>query len=456
MNGPLLTILAFVVMLGILIFVHELGHFLAAKAAGIHVHRFSLGIGNPIPWLTTTYKGTEYSISWLPLGGYVKMASREEESAMSALEGGAANAAIPEDQMYEAKPIWARMIVILAGVTMNVLFAWFVFTGLLVRNGESVTPITVVGAVAVDKLPAGAEGLATLVAGDTITAVNGAPVESWQGIGRAILEAPGASVRLDVAHRDPIVLAIPAEQGDLRRQAFQALQPWLIPVVGVVVQGRPAAVAGILPGDTIVAVDSAAVAQWGDVLDAVGRNAGEEVAIDVRRQGERRRFVLPTFTVKGDTLPDGRARAQIGIALQPPVRRMPIAFAQAVIQGLEDTRMWALQIGGTVRGLVAGRVSSRDLGGPILIGQMAGEAARAGLDAFLGLMAVLSVNLAVLNLLPIPVLDGGQFLFLAGEAVLRRPLSRKVREILTMIGLVLILALMLLAFGNDIRRLLGL
>ncbi|HEV8198110.1 MAG TPA: site-2 protease family protein, partial [Gemmatimonadales bacterium] len=144
MSGFLTNLLALIVVLGVLVFVHELGHFIAAKSFGIWVHRFALGIGKPIPGLKFHRGETEYAICWLPLGGYVKMASREEDPASAALEGGAASATVPPDRVFESKALWKRMIVIMAGVTMNVLFAWLVFSGLYFKNGINVITITTV------------------------------------------------------------------------------------------------------------------------------------------------------------------------------------------------------------------------------------------------------------------------------------------------------------------------
>ncbi|HEU5304969.1 MAG TPA: site-2 protease family protein, partial [Gemmatimonadales bacterium] len=167
----LLTLLALVVVLGVLIFVHEVGHFIAAKWAGIYVHRFSLGLGGPIPWLTFRRGETEYSISWLPLGGYVKMASREEDIGSSALEGGAPTATVPADRVFEAKPVWVRMIVILAGVTMNALFAWAIFSFVAYKNGRNIDPVTTVGRVVQESLPPQAEALKQIRPGTQIIRV---------------------------------------------------------------------------------------------------------------------------------------------------------------------------------------------------------------------------------------------------------------------------------------------
>src|SRR3954470_16110437 len=166
----LTTIIALIVVLGVLIFVHEAGHFLAAKWAGIYVYRFSLGLGPPIPWLTFRRGETEYSISWLPLGGYVKMASREEDISSSALEGGAPTVPVPPDRVFEAKPVWKRMIVILAGVTMDLLFAWAGNVGLAAKNGRAYDPTTAVGRVVPELVPHGSEAVLRIPPGTRITA----------------------------------------------------------------------------------------------------------------------------------------------------------------------------------------------------------------------------------------------------------------------------------------------
>src|SRR5688572_28784274 len=178
----IIGLLSLIVVLGILVFVHEAGHFIAAKWAGIYVHRFSLGLGSPVPWLTFRRGETEYSISWLPLGGYVKLASREEDVTSSALEGGHVEAPVPPDRVFEAKPVWKRMVVILAGVTMNALFAWLAFTFLAAKNGRQIDPTTTVGQVIEEMVPPGGEALRKIPAGSEITAVNGRPVASWNDV----------------------------------------------------------------------------------------------------------------------------------------------------------------------------------------------------------------------------------------------------------------------------------
>jgi regulator of sigma E protease len=226
--------------------------------------------------------------------------------------------------------------------------------------------------------------------------------------------------------------------------------------VGQVLPSRPAARAGIQAGDTIVAIDGRPVEQWYDLLSALqtttpGRTLKLELAHGERRTVE----VKPEAETIKDA--DGKTRqvGRIGVAVALDYRSTRLGFWGSLVEGGRATVDASTQIVRTVRGLFTGRISQREVGGPIMIGQLAGESARAGLDPFLAFMALISINLAVLNLLPVPVLDGGQFLFLVAEAVIRRPLPLKLRERLTMVGLLLIVLLMGLAFSNDIRRLIG-
>ena len=452
----LITILALIIVLGVLIFVHEAGHFLAAKWAGVYVHRFSLGLGSPVPWLTFKRGETEYSISWLPLGGYVKMASREEEVTSSALEGGHAEAPVPPDRVFEAKPIWKRMVIILAGVTMNALFAWLAFTFLAAKNGRQIDPATAVGAVINEMVPPGAEALHQIPVGSRITAINGRPVTSWNDVTEGIANSPEPEIRLELSGGGAVTLPIHQDALEQRLKAAQAIQPFRPAVIGQVLPGRPAARAGIEAGDTIVAIDGRPVAQWYDVLDVLQANTGTPVSVTVGRAAGRSTMEIQPEVETVEGL-DGEPRqvGRVGIAVKLDTRSEPLSLAAAVAEGWTATVSSSTQIVRTVRGLFTGRISRREVGGPIMIGQLAGETARMGLDPFLAFMALISINLAVLNLLPVPVLDGGQFLFLLAEAVIRRPLPLKLRERLTAVGMVLIVLLMGLAFSNDIRRLFG-
>jgi regulator of sigma E protease len=452
----LITILALVVVLGVLVFVHEAGHFVAAKWAGIYVHRFSLGLGPPIPWLTFRRGETEYSISWLPLGGYVKMASREEDIGSSALEGGAPSIPVPANRVFEAKPIWQRMVVILAGVTMNALFAWALFAFLAYKNGRQTNPVTTVGRVVAESLPPAAAPLKRITPGSKILRINGDTVRSWDDVVEGIANTSAPQVRIELDQGSPVILSIHADALEERVKSAQALQPFLPPVIGQVLPDKPAARAGIRSGDTVVAVNGRRIGQWYDLLEVLHAGAGKTLTLTAARDGQRLEFQLRPYT---DTIPGpgGKPKAvgKIGIAVAADFLSEKLTLGQAIADGGRATARSSTQVLRTVRGLFSGRISGRTVGGPILIGQLAGESARLGLDTFLGFMALISINLAILNLLPVPVLDGGQFVFLLAEAVIRRPLPLKLRERLTTVGLVLIILLMGLAFSNDFRRLFG-
>jgi regulator of sigma E protease len=452
----LITVVALIVVLGVLVFVHEAGHFIAAKWAGIYVHRFSLGLGSPIPWLTWRRGETEYSVSWLPLGGYVKMASREEDIGSSSLEGGRPEREVPLNRMFEAKPIWKRMVVILAGVTMNALFAWAVYTYLIAKNGQPIDPTTRVGRVVEEGLPAEAAALKQIKPGTRILSVNGRPVTSWNEIIEEMTNGSDPEVRIELENGTTLSLPIHQDALEGRIRAAQALVPYRTPVVDSIVEGKPAALAGMQQGDTIVSLDGRPVEQWYDLLEGVQDKIGQPLSVEVGRTTGRRTVTVRPYL---DSVPTAdrtwRKVGRIGIALGNPVRVERLSLGEACLAGLNETVKGSTQIVRTVRGLFSGRISRREVGGPILIGQLAGRSAQLGMDAFLEFMALISVNLAVLNLLPVPVLDGGQFLFLLAEAVIRRPLPLKLRERLTAVGLVLIVLLMGLAFSNDIRRLFG-
>ncbi len=453
MSGAGLTILSTLVVIGVLVFVHELGHFLAAKWAGIYVHRFSLGLGAPIRALSFRRGETEYSVSWLPLGGYVKMASALEDAG-SALEGGQSGVEVPPDRMFESKPVWVRMVVILAGVVMNALFAWLVFSGIVYVKGIPIFPSTVVAGVDSAGLPAAAGALRTLALGDRIVSIDGNPVASWQAVQRAWL-AEGDSVRISL--ESGRVLALPRGADAERRQAVRAIRPWLPPVIAQAVTGRPGAKAGLAEGDTVLAFDGEPIREWREMVSRIESRADQPVSLLIGRPGGR---VTITATPAAEEVVDSagqkRTVGRLGIAgPMIPDAREPVGLGAALAAGGRQTVFIGGQIVGIVRGMFAGRVSTRELGGPIAIGVAAGESVRRGAEEYLMFMAAISVNLAVLNLLPIPILDGGQFLFLLAEGVTRRPVTGRVREWLTMAGLVAIVMLMVLAFSNDIRRLLG-
>jgi regulator of sigma E protease len=444
----LLTLGALAVVLGVLIFVHEAGHFIAAKAMGIQVLRFSLGFGKP---LVLVRRGeTEYCISWLPIGGYVKMAGLEDEGLAGQLEGGPGAVPVDPNRAFDRKPVWKRLIVIVAGVTMNAIFAFVVYT-LLAYQGTLESDrlaTTALDSVRVSALPPQATELATLPRGSRITTVNGDSVATWGALIERLVTAP-RPIRLTVAGRaDPIVVDLAPDDTAGRGRLIRGLTVFLPPVVAQVQPGSPGDGAGFKPGDRILRVNKDTVASWQDFARIAREHPGDSLAIRVGRGPEQLTIkVVPERRI--DTDPDTkeqRAFGLVGLLAERPLLKAPGAVG-AVRVGWRETVSKTGMIMQFLR-----RPKVRDLGGPLTIGQVSGQYARVGLASFLGFMAFLSLNLAVLNLLPIPILDGGQVVFLVAEAVRRRPLSVQLRSRLTQIGFFVLVGIMLLALRNDVVR----
>jgi regulator of sigma E protease len=455
-NPTLLAIVAGIVVIGVLIFVHELGHFLAAKAVGIAVLRFSFGLGPRTP-IGIKIGETDYCLSWIPFGGFVRMAGQEwEEGPEAGVEGGrlADAAPVPTERTFDAKPLWARIVVILAGVVMNAVFAVVVYGALAGAYGVAVDDTTTVGRVDSTLIPLGAAQLATLRPGDRITRVDGKPMSSWRDIQRALLLTPESPITMDVAGRTtPILLDVARSDEKARTALVNALEPWHDPVIGEVAPGQPAAAAGVLAGDRIDSAGGEATPSWERLVRVIERSPGRPLPLVVRRAGRDTTLVVtPRATEIADAAGGGtRVVGRVGFWLYVPVRHFN--FVGAVGQGFQRAGEAGGLILFTLRGLVTGQVSARDIGGPILVGQLSGEVARLGLEPFLSFLALFSINLAILNLLPIPVLDGGHLVFLLVEGLRGRPLSIEQRLRLTQIGFFVLVGIMVLALANDFLRL---
>jgi len=281
-------------------------------------------------------------------------------------------------------------------------------------------------------------------------------VRAWDDVVHHRLSGRAGGVTINLADGREIKLDLHPAAIEERARAASAILPYRGAVVDQTLSGRPAARAGIQPGDSIVAVNGQPVSQRYDVLSIMDTSAGRPTKLTVARGGRLVELTMTASSERGIGL-DGKVRevGRIGIRFRDPERTEPYTLVQAVGAGGEATLNSMTFIVRTVQGLLTRRVSASNVGGPILIAQQAGEFARLGFDPFLEFMALISVNLAVLNLLPVPVLDGGQLVMLLAEAVTRRPVPVGLRERLTMFGLVVVVLLMVLAFSNDIRRLLG-
>jgi regulator of sigma E protease len=441
----LTNILALVIVLGVLISVHEFGHFIVAKAVGIQVLRFSLGFGRPL--ISWRRGETEYWISWIPLGGYVKMAGLEEEGMVGELEGGKANVAIDPARAFDHKPLWARMAVILAGVTMNLFLAFVIYTGLVAVAGAPRAAMTPVDSVDVRRLPPGAEALATLHRGDRIVRINGDTLKTWDDFDEKILNGP-EELRFEVAGRpEPIVIHVPRDTA-ARHKLARAIVQLFPPRIGPVTLGQPAHRAGLRGGDVVVKIDNDTVVSWADMVRRIRESPGKTITLTVLRGDSLIR--IPITPEATDSV--GQHFGVIGAYANPPVVRVPVGFGTALSLGARLTGAQIVAVVTSVKRLVTGQASARELGGPIAIAQMSGQAARLGIDWFLNFLAFFSVSLAVLNLLPIPVLDGGHAMFLIAEAIRRRPLSPQLRLRLTQFGMLVVLAIMVIALSNDVLR----
>ena len=453
-NPTLVAIVAGIVVIGVLIFVHELGHFLAAKAVGIAVLRFSFGLGPRTP-IGVRIGETDYCLSWIPFGGFVKMAGLEEEGAPGALEGGPQEAVVPPERTFDAKPLWARIVVILAGVAMNAFFAYLVFVAVARFYGERYDPTVTVGSVEASRLPLGAAALRSLQPGDRIVRVNGDTVATWDEVVQALLSAPGSRITIEAAGKSAPILVDVARSDEAARDSLAAaVQPWHDPVIGAVVSGLPAARAGLQAGDRIVMAGGHAVPSWEVLVGIIQGSAERPLELEVRRGGRELRYSVTPQATRDRDLVTGESKTVGKIGIGPvDLPSHPLGWVAALEAGVGQTARGAGVILWTLKGLFTGAVSVRDLGGPILVGQMSGDMVQRGFDWFLGFLGLFSINLAILNLLPIPVLDGGHLVFLLVEGVRGRPLSLAQRQRLTQIGFFVLVGIMALALGNDFLRL---
>ena len=453
----LLTIGAAILVIGVLIFVHELGHFIAAKAVGIGVPRFSIGLG-PLTPLSFRRGETEYVISWIPFGGYVKMASKEEqEEAMAGLEGGALAQEFPPEKLFENKPLWARVIVITAGVAMNFLFAWAVYFVFATTIGRVEDPTTRVARVDAWFVPPAASELLELPENAQIVRINGDTVGSWNDVFESVADFTSDRLRFEFAEADPVTVEIDGFAVDQRVALYRSLKPFHEARIGSVEDGTAAAEAGFEVGDVVVSVDHEPIPHWERMVLVVERSEGVTLEFEVLRDGERVTITaVPGSTTHGNpATAEERTVGYLGMAVHVSPRRVRWGFAGGVAEGARRVKADAKLILVTLKGLVTGRVSARELGGPVLIGQISGAVARQGLIPLLAFMALFSVNLAILNLLPIPVLDGGQLVFLMIEGVRGKPMPLELRVRFSQFGLVILLGIMVLALTNDLLRVFG-
>jgi regulator of sigma E protease len=444
------TILSTVVLLSVLILVHELGHFFAAKSVDIEVQRFSLGMGPRVAGFKIGE--TEFILSALPIGGYVSMAGMIGEEAAGVLEGGREESAGPSPRDFDSKPLWARIWVVSAGVLMNFLFAVLVFAMIPFIWGEQVDLNREIVVREADALPPGTEALAEVPFGAEVVAVNDRAVESWNEFNRALLAAGSGPITLRFADAPPVAFQMPA-QDSLRLVVFNSIQRRLDPVLGRVMPRSPAAEAGLMPGDRVVSVDGEPMRTWWDFQDAIRLHPGEPLHLVLEREGGFRE-VSVTPTLERD-IARGEQVGRLGIGPHVETIHRPMGLAESVSRGFSDTWRFSSTIVAFLGNLITGQESPRQVGSLLTIAQYSGEFARAGLEVFLWWMGVFSINLAVLNLLPIPILDGGHLMFMSIEGIRGRPLSIEQRIRLSHVGLIIVVGIMVWALTNDVLRVFG-
>ncbi|OEU61417.1 MAG: RIP metalloprotease RseP [Desulfuromonadales bacterium C00003094] len=433
----MLTIIAGIIMLGILVFVHELGHFTVAKLAGVKVLKFSLGFG---PRLVSRQWGeTEYMICAIPLGGYVQMLGEgvEEDQPLSDEE---------RSRSFAEKSVWRRLAIIAAGPFMNLVLP-FLILPLAFMVGINLPAFLDQPACVGYVLPQSPAAEAGLRSGDCIVAVGEQPINSWVDADKALLAQAGQAAVFAV-QRAGTLESIAISATDSSAEGLQALglAPAQEAVVGALSPGMPAQQAGLLIGDRILSVDGESIVSWYDLKTIIQRAGGGSQIFLVERNAQQ--LEISIVPARGD----GKSEFLIGIAPQAETVFKRFPFKEAFRHGVARSRDLIELTLTFVQKLVLGKVSSSNIGGPITVIQVAGQAAQTDLASVLSILAFLSIQLGILNLFPIPILDGGHLLFGIFELVFRRPLALRVREIAQQVGLLFIVMLMALAFYNDILR----
>ncbi|MDA8384381.1 MAG: RIP metalloprotease RseP [Betaproteobacteria bacterium] len=449
----LYTLAAFALALGILVVVHEFGHFLAARLSGVKVLRFCVGFGKPLWKRTWGADRTEWAIAAFPLGGYVKMLD-EREGEVTASE---------RHRAFNRQPVYTRFLIVLAGPTANLALAVLLYFVLFVHGVPGLKPV--LGPV----LPGTAAARAGLVAGDTIESVGGHPVPSWSAVRWQLLKEVegGRPVALWVKKADGRLAHLQLGVGGLGNQAMSGdlltllglsvIVPSIPAKIGAVLPDSPAARAGLAAGDTILAIDGRRVTNWDDVVARISVRPGQRFALEIGRAGAVRRILVVAQAVREGPRTLGRigvAPAVDPAALAPymvTIRHAPWGALESAVARTWNTSRLTLTMLGE---MVVGKASWHNISGPITIADLAGQSAKSGWLSYFEFIALVSISLGVLNLLPVPLLDGGHLMYYIVELIKGSPVSERAMEIGQQIGMALLITLMAFAFYNDIQRLL--
>ena len=433
------TLASFLFVLGVLVFIHELGHFLLARWNGVRVLTFSLGFG---PKLLKVQRGdTEYAISAIPLGGYVKMAGENPDDQHTGA-----------DDEFMAKSKWQRFQILIAGPVMNILLAVVLLAGILMQGAEVLAYLdrpAVVGAVQKGS-PAEKAGI---LPGDTITRFGSADVRTWEHLDMAVAGRPNREVDVTLLRegREQHLKVTPdltqlRTRGDARFDVGTiGVLPDVYPSVDSFVKGKPAETSGLKPGDLLLAVDGERMVFRSQVIEAISKKPGDKpIEFRIRRDGQDQTIAVTPYR-EGD-------RTLVGIYMNEATRSFKPTPLEAIGMSIQRNIEMSGMILGTLKDLVTGEASPKQLMGPVGIAQLSGESAQAGWIALLGLMASISLNLGLLNLMPIPVLDGGHIFIMAIETISRRDFSLQMKEKMLFVGFVLLMTLMVTVIYNDLTR----
>ena len=448
------TIAAFLVALGALVVVHEYGHYLVARLCGVKVLRFSIGFGLPLWKKRFGRDETEWVVAAVPLGGYVKMLD-EREGEVAPQELGRA---------FNRQSVWRRFAVVVAGPIANFLFAILLYWLLFMHGVPEAQPVV---AMPQPNTPAASAGFE---AGETIRAINGEPVATWQEVRWRMLQLAleRQQVKVEVLNRNNQInwrtldlSPFDAEQleGDtLALIGLKLYRPDVSPVIGQIVPGSVAEQAGLQPGDRILSANGTPIISWDVLVDLVRSHPGRELRLTYQRGGERGELALVPQAVLQNGSTVGRIGAAAKLdrqAMDKLITVVRYGAASALAKAVEktwDTSVFSLRMLGR---MLIGQVSWKNLSGPVTIADYAGQSAQLGLVSYLSFLALISISLGVLNLLPIPLLDGGHLMYYTVEIFKGSPVSDRMMEIGQKLGLTLLLVLMAFAFYNDINRLIS-